>query len=76
MQQQEFVLQETVYHPNGSPFSTEYASAAQRFVNYFVDTIIFYGLMYGITAILLTLFYLTVGGPDTSGSFQIVLILV
>jgi len=76
MQQKEFVSEQPIYHQNGSPFSAEYASATQRFFNYLIDTVIFYGVMYGMTTILLTIFYLAVGGPDKSGSFQIVLILV
>ena len=75
MEQQEFVLYETLYQQNESPFGAENASTTQRFVNYLIDTIIFYVVMYGMVAILLILFYIKKGRPDNSGLFQLWLFL-
>ncbi|HEY6975392.1 MAG TPA: RDD family protein [Chitinophagaceae bacterium] len=75
MQQKEFVSEQPVYQQNRFSTGAGYASQTQRFFNYLIDSLIFYGVMYGTTTILLIVFYLTVGGPGES-SFQIVLILV
>ena len=76
MEQQDYISPETIYQQSEFPFGAEYASATQRFVNYLIDTIIFYVVMYGMTTFLLVLFYISTGTPGNSGSFQILLFLV
>ncbi len=56
MEQQEYTSPETIYQETESLFGSETASAGQRFANYIIDVIIFYGVMYGMGIMIGVLF--------------------